>query len=95
MTKAVASYARDMVIYMMERAHGGRSVVVSRRDFVTDLRISATMASYALRYLQDLGFVEVTSRFGQNGGQLENMYTVTDAGAAFASDRDGGPRKGV
>ncbi len=95
MTKAVASYARDMVAYVIERACGGRSAVVSRRDFVMDLRISSTMVSYALRYLQDLGFVEVTRRFGQNGGQLENMYTVTDAGAMFASGRDDGRGRGA
>lgn len=42
--------------------------------------------SVVLGYLKELGLVEVNGRYAENGAQLENGYTVTEAGCEFVAE---------
>lgn len=86
MRRALAEYAEDMLRYMMDNSDDARRIVVGRKKLVRDLQMSPTMVAVVLGYLKELGLVEVVGRYADNGAQLENGYTVTEAGCEFVAE---------
>lgn len=86
MRKALVEYAEGMLRYMLANADEARSLVVSRKNLVRDLQISPTMVACVMSYLKELNLIEVHPRYAENGGQLENGYTVTEAGCDFVAE---------
>lgn len=58
----------------------------ARKKLVRDLQMNPTTVSVVLGYLKELGLVEVNGRYAENGAQLENGYTVTEAGCEFVAE---------
>lgn len=77
--------ADRLLRYLAEKAAegDGRRCVASRRSMVRDLGLSITMISYASSALEDGGLLVIERRYGEDGGQLANGYTITDTGALY------------
>ena len=80
MRRALAEHAEDMLRYMLDNSDDVRRIVVGRKKLVRDLQMNPTTVSVVLGYLKELGLVE------ENGAQLENGYTVTEAGCEFVAE---------
>ena len=86
MRRALAEYAEDALRYMLANSDDARRIVVGRKRLVRDLQISPTLVAVVLSDLKEVGLVEVECRHAENGAQLENRYTVTEAGCEFVAD---------
>ncbi len=87
MRRALAERAEDMLRYMLDNSDDVRKrIVVGRKKLVRDLQMNPTTVSVVLGYLKELGLVEVNGRYAENGAQLENGYTVTEAGCEFVAE---------
>ena len=82
MRRALAEHAEDMLRYMLDNSDDVRRIVVGRKKLVRDLQMNPTTVGY----LKELGLVEVNGRYAENGAQLENGYTVTEAGCEFVAE---------
>ena len=80
MRRALAEHAEDMLRYMLDNSDDVRRIVVGRKKLVRDLQMNPTTVSVVLGYLKELG------RYAENGAQLENGYTVTEAGCEFVAE---------
>ena len=86
MRRALAEHAEDMLRYMLDNSDDVRRIVVGRKKLVRDLQMNPTTVSVVLGYLKERGLVEVNGRYAENGAQLENGYTVTEAGCEFVAE---------
>ena len=75
MRRALAEHAEDMLRYMLDNSDDVRRIVVGRKKLGRDLQMNPTTVS-----------VEVNGRYAENGAQLENGYTVTEAGCEFVAE---------
>ena len=82
MRRALAEHAEDMLRYMLDNSDDVRRIVVGRKKLVRDLQMNPTTVSVVLGYLKELGLVEMNGRYAE----LENGYTVTEAGCEFVAE---------
>lgn len=71
--------ALELILRMSMK--GGGEARISQKYVAAVLGTSKEQAARILRALESDGLVSCRPRFGGNGGQLENGYTVTPRGA--------------
>lgn len=86
MRRALAEHAEDMLRYMLDNSDDVRRIVVGPEEAREGPADEPTTVSVVLGYLKELGLVEVNGRYAENGAQLENGYTVTEAGCEFVAE---------
>lgn len=82
--------ARTEALLRIIEAAPDYGVPLSNGIVAERLQIGWAQARWLLRRTREQGLVEATARFLPNGGQVESLYALTDAGRAFLARRKGG-----
>lgn len=67
--------------FLASQASGSPSVaIVSQRAMARSIGLTHMQVRHLVRVLAERGYIQVTHRFGEDGGELANAHRITRAG---------------